>query len=549
MQLKWWQTSVVYQIYPRSFMDSNGDGVGDLRGIIQKLDYLADLGIGAVWISPIFKSPMADFGYDVADYTDIDPLFGDLATFDELVAEAHERNIRVILDYVPNHSSDEHPWFVESRSSRDNPKRDWYIWRDPKPDGSPPNNWDAFFGGKAWEWDANTEQYYLHLFHKKQPDLNWLNPDVVEAMHNVLRFWMERGVDGFRMDVVTFLIKHPDMPDNPPIKGINMFGQDAGDREILDHVYDINQPEVHDYIRALRQVVDEYEDRVSIGETWFLDPKELVTYYGSNLEELHLPFNFILQKVDWNAVTIREKVQAYYDAMPEGAWPNFVLGSHDVQRFGTRFGKQNMRVAATLLLTLWGTPTWYYGDEIGMVNIEIPEEMQKDPQRLMTEVFGADASRDPERTPMQWDSSANAGFAPEGVQPWLPVAPDYPSENVETQRSNPSSMLNYVRDLMHLRKEIPALNSGVFRFVDLLPTDILGYMRSDAREQYLILLNFGGETHELNLDHLAPNGTRLGEHMVERLVSSRKGFEIFPYSMVDLREVEIAPREALIFKL
>ncbi len=494
-QMKWWQTGVVYQIYPRSFMDANGDGVGDLQGIIDRLDYVADLGVDAVWISPIYPSPMADFGYDVADYRDVHPLFGDMATFDRLLEAIHARGLRLILDYVPNHSSNQHPWFIESRASRQNPRRDWYIWRDAKPDGSPPNNWEAWFGGSAWEWDEVTGQYYLHLFLKEQPDLNWRNPEVRAEMHDVLRFWLDKGVDGFRMDVVPFLMKHPDMPDNPVLQKT---GYDWETENKLEHKYDINQPEIHERFREFNVLFSEYPgDRVIIGETPTMDCELLASFYGENLDELHMPFNFTLQHRPWDAGLMREAIAAYYAALPEGATPNFVLSSHDVHRLASKLGYENHRSAAMMLLTLRGVPTLYYGDEIGMQDVEIPRELWQDPWAIG--MPSVNAGRDPERTPMQWDDSPNAGFSPAGVETWLPVSDDYPTINAATQRADPQSTLAFYKQLIALRKLMPALHQGSFAFVEGTPADVMAYTRQAGSQRVLVAINFGSNPYTLDL--------------------------------------------------
>ncbi|HLA45316.1 MAG TPA: alpha-amylase family glycosyl hydrolase, partial [Aggregatilineales bacterium] len=451
---KWWQTAVVYQIYPRSFKDSSGDGIGDLQGIIDKLDYLNDgtpdsTGIDAIWISPIYPSPMADFGYDVSDYKNIHPMFGDLETFDRLIAEAHQRGIRIILDYVPNHTSDEHPWFIESRSSRDNAKSDWYIWRDAKPDGSPPNNWTSMFGGRGWTWDENRKQYYLHLFLDKQPDLNWRNPDVQEAMLEVLRFWLDRGVDGFRMDVISYLMKNPDLPDNPLLPEIDTRHLPANDLWYRQkHEHDIDQPEIHDILRRIRHLFDEYEDRVTIGEVIGTDSRERwAKYYGQNLDELHLPFNFDLMHKPWNAAVMRASVEKLESVLPPGATPNYVLGNHDVSRFASRFGEQAVRTAGMLLLTLRGVPTIYMGEELGMVDGKILPEQMQDPQGFN---LGVEKTRDVCRTPFQWSDAPFAGFSE--VEPWLPIAEGYQTCNVEHQRHDPRSVFSLYRKFIHLRK-------------------------------------------------------------------------------------------------
>ena len=358
----WWKHGVVYQIYPRSFQDTNGDGVGDLKGIIERLDYLAWLGVDAIWISPIYPSPMADFGYDVSDYCNIDPLFGSLEDFDRLVAAAHARKIKVILDFVPNHTSERHPWFLESRASRVNPKRDWYIWRDGKPDGSPPNNWLSQFGGPAWAREARTGQYYLHSFLPEQPDLNWRNPEVRTAMYDVLRFWLDRGVDGFRVDVIWLLIKDAALRDNPP--NPNYRPTEAGIHRFLQ-VYSADQPETHEVIAEMRSVLDRYDERVLIGEI-YLPIERLVTYYGQDLRGAQLPFNFQLLHTAWTAAAVGKLVTDYEVALPPGGWPNWVLGNHDQPRIAARVGEAQARIAAMLLLTLRGTPTMYYGDELGI---------------------------------------------------------------------------------------------------------------------------------------------------------------------------------------
>ena len=373
--LKWWQRGVIYQVYPRSFQDNNGDGIGDLRGIIQRLDYVSSLGIDAIWISPIYPSPMADFGYDVSDYCAIDPIFGDLWDFDRLVASAHDRGLRVILDFVPNHTSSEHPWFRESRGSRDNPKRDWYIWRDGQTGEAPPNNWLSRFGGSAWEWDDATKQYYYHSFLKEQPDLNWRNPQVPQAMFNVPRFWLDRGVDGFRVDVLWLLIKDDQFRDNPVNPG---FVPGESSHQRLLPLYTANRPEVHALVAQMRSVVDAYPDRVLIGEI-YLPIEQLVAYYGHNLRGANLPFNFQLLQTAWNAESIARLIDAYEAALPPGAWPNWVLGNHDTRRLASRIGEAQARVAAMLLLTLRGTPTIYYGEEIGLKDVEISPDQVQDP--------------------------------------------------------------------------------------------------------------------------------------------------------------------------
>jgi alpha-glucosidase len=491
--LLWWQRGIIYQIYPRSFMDSNGDGVGDLPGIVGKLDYLTSLGVDAIWLSPIYPSPMADFGYDVADYIGIHPLFGTLADFEILVAESHARGLKVMLDFVPNHSSDEHPWFIESRSSRDNPKRDWYIWRDPAPDGGPPNNWLSFFGGGAWEWDAATSQYYLHLFHTKQPDLNWRNPAVQSAMLDALRFWLDRGVDGFRVDVIWLMIKDDQFRDNPPNPEY-LAGQPPRAAQLP--VYNADRPEVHDIIAMMRQLLDQYDERMMVGEI-YLPIERLMTYYGVAGSGTHLPFNFQLILLPWNARVIDAAIAAYEAALPADGWPNWVLGNHDQHRIASRVGAAQARVAAMLLLTLRGTPTIYNGDEIGMHDVDIPPELVQDPQELG--VPGIGLGRDPERTPMQWDASPNAGFT--SGTPWLPLADDYQRFNVAAERDDTRSMLALYQRLIALRRNTPALEIGSYA---PLPADgdLLAYIRAAGRKRLLIALNLGPQEQTLDLSAL-----------------------------------------------
>jgi alpha-glucosidase len=524
----WWQSAVIYQIYPRSFQDSNNDGVGDLPGITARLDYLQRLGIDAIWISPIYPSPMADFGYDISNYVDIDPLFGTLADFDALIAAAHARNLRVILDLVPNHTSDEHPWFVQSRSSRDNPYRDWYIWRDPAPNGGPPNNWQSHFGGPAWTFDERTGQYYLNLFDPKQADLNWRNPAVVAAMHAVMRFWFARGIDGFRIDVIWMLIKHPDLPDNPP----NPAWQ-PGDPSQWQHIrtYDQHQPEVHAAIRALRAVADEFGDTVLIGEI-YMPPEELVHYYGANGDGVHLPYNFNLVTLPtWDAPGVRAMVERYEAALPTGAWPNYVLGNHDQARTASRVGAERARTAQMLLLTLRGTPTIYYGEELGMESVPIPPALIVDPQGIRTPSL----TRDVARTPMQWDPSPGAGFS--NARPWLPLAADAAVCNVAVQEAHPESMLYLTRRLLELRRNVPALTQGAYATVHTAADDqVYAYVRGGAGG-CLIVLNFTAKPQQLDLSQIAATATSICSTALDRTET------------IDLTNLELRPYEGLLLQL
>lgn len=509
--MHWWQTGIIYQIYPRSFQDSTGDGIGDLNGITQRLDYLQSLNIGAIWISPIYPSPMHDFGYDVADYCDINPLFGTLADFDRLLTGAHARGLKVILDLVPNHTSDEHLWFQESRSSRDNPRRDWYIWRDPAPDGGPPNNWASFFGGPAWTFDPTTGQYYLHQFVTQQPELNYRHPDVLPTMLDNMRFWLDRGVDGFRVDVTWLMLKDEQLRDEPPNPNA---GPNATDHERLLHIYTADVSGIHDIVRAMRAVLDEYDERMMVGEI-YLPVGKLMTYYGDN-DECHMPFNFQLISMPWDAQAIGRWVDEYEAALPADGWPNWVLGNHDQHRIATRVGTAQARVAQMLLLTLRGTPTSYYGDEIGMEDVFIPLEQCQDPAAVNQPEHFEQTGRDPERTPMQWDSSPNAGFAPASATTWLPVAENYKTRNVAAQSADPVSMLSFYRALAGLRSIEPALNAGAYERVMLGDhKDVLAYRRTLPGERgFLVLLNLAATAAELDL------ATAVGSETAELVLST-----------------------------
>lgn len=497
-ELKWWQSGIIYQIYPRSFQDTNGDGIGDLPGITWRLPYVASLGVQAVWLSPIFKSPMRDFGYDISDYCDIDPLFGSLADFDALVAEAHRLGLKVVLDYVPNHTSSDHAWFQEALKGKDNPKRDWYVWRDPAPGGGLPNNWKSFFGGPAWTLDEHSGQYYLHQFLPSQPDLNWRNPQVRAAMFEVLRFWMRRGVDGFRVDVIWLLAedeRYLDEPENPDANREIIGGQ--VEHSSLIHIYTQDQPETHEYIREMRQVIDEFPDRMMVGEI-YLPLERLLPYAGTpDAPMVHLPFNFHLILLPWNAGQVRAFADEYEAASTKaGTWPNWVLGNHDQHRFKSRLGAAQYRAAQTLLLTLRGTPTVYYGDEIGMQDVFIPYERMVDPSGLQQPDSPA-AGRDPERTPMQWDASPNAGFTTPQALPWLPIADDYVQVNVQAEEHDPASDLNYFRALTRLRQEHPALIGGAYRSLETGVAEVFAFERVLDGNTLRVLLNFGAETHDL----------------------------------------------------
>jgi glycosidase len=513
----WWQTGVIYQVYPRSFQDTNGDGIGDLPGITARLDHLVALGVDALWLSPFYPSPMKDFGYDVSDYTGVDPIFGTLEDFDRLLAAAHARGLAVIVDWVPNHSSDQHPWFKASRSRRDDPKRDWYFWRDARPDGSRPNNWLSSFGGPAWTWDAATGQYYLHSFLAEQPDLNWRNPAVRQAMLDTLRFWLARGVDGFRIDVAHAVMKDPALRDNPPSGASERpFHKSFGDYDSQLHVHDRGHPDAHELYREIRRLIDSYgreRPRMSIGEIHLYDLDQLITWYGTELDELHMPFNFTLLGVSWTADAVRRTVDAMEAALPAGAWPNWVLGNHDEGRIASRIGEPAARAAMTLLLTLRGTPTLYQGDELGMPDVPIPPELIQDP--LEKNVPGLGLGRDPARTPMPWDGGPNAGFTAPGVRPWLPLGPDAATRNVRAQDGLSGSMLSLTRSLLATRRAHPALRLGTYRSV-LAPPGVFAYERAHDDDRVLVLLSFEAKPVRVPL-HDPAAGVLVSTHAVAPL--------------------------------
>jgi len=502
----WWKQAVFYEIYVRSFHDASGDGIGDLGGIIERLDYLNDgtprsLGVDALWLTPINPSPMFDFGYDVSDYTAVDPLFGSLGDLDRLLAEAHRRGMRVILDLVPNHTSHLHAWFVESRAARTAAKRDWYVWRDPAADGGPPNNWVSSFGGPAWTFDAATGQYYLHSFLAEQPDLNWRNPAVVAAMEEALCFWLARGVDGFRVDVIHKLIKDAALRDNPPPdeRDPHPLRDYFGQRHVFDH----DQPEVHDIIRAWRRLLDRHGDRMMVGEVYLLDPARVAAYHGVADDELPLAFNFSFQWTPWDAAQFRQRVQEVERLWPAGAQPTYVLSSHDAPRHATRFddpvhGDARARVAALMLLTLRGTPFLYYGEELGLRDGEIPPARICDPVGKRFPALG----RDPARTPMPWDASPQAGFS--SGEPWLPLAADWRTVNVAAQRDDPTSLLSFYRRLLWWRKTAPAVLYGSLRVLDA-PQGTFVYAREGGGQQLVVALNFTAEPRALQL----PGGGRV----------------------------------------
>jgi alpha-glucosidase len=490
---------VLYENHLPSMRDGNGDGIGDLQGLIDSLDYLADtLGVKGIWTGPFFRSPLLDQGFDITDYTDVEPVFGDLETFDRLIAEAHARDLKIIVDYVPNHTSDQHPWFVESRSSRDNPKRDWYTWRDPAPDGMPPNNWTSEAGGPSWTYDEQSGQYYLHSHLPEQPDLNWRNPEVREAMLDVLRFWMERGADGIRIDVAHMLMKDPELRDNPaaPEGHTNPYDIQSPDFHSQLHVNDRRHPDTHVVLAEIRSVLDEYGGRLAIGEIEAMGWDAWAEYFGAELNSLHLPFAFKLIETPWNAADLVETISGLEASLPEGAWPILALGNHDRPRLATRLGRPQARVASVLLLTMRGTPMFLYGDELGMVDQPVPRERQRDYFGLS----GRGVTRDPTRTPMPWSSGPNAGFSPASPDDlWLPISAEHETINIEAQLADPDSSLNLFRRLIALRKESPALREGRYELVEQEAGDCLVYTRAADGDMKLIALNLTGAAHQVDL--------------------------------------------------
>ena len=505
---QWYKEAVIYQIYPRSFKDSNGDGIGDLAGIREKIPYLKELGIDTVWLSPINTSPMRDFGYDISDYRGIDPIFGTMADFDALLADLHKNKIRLMLDLVVNHSSDQHPWFIESRSSRDNPKRDWYIWHDGK-NGSPPhaakdglfasgkvrglvppNNWQSVFGGSAWQWDEITQSYYLHSFLKEQPDLNWRNPEVKAAVFSEIEFWLKKGIDGFRLDVVNLYFKDALFRDNP----LRLWGwRYPRPYEFQTHLYDMSQPEMHPLLKDLRLLLDKY-NAASVGEVlvdFSGDPELAASYLGDN-DELHLTFDFTLLYQKWDASAMAATLRRWFRACGDN-WPTLVFNNHDQNRSYTRYAKNResdarAKVIAALLLTAKGTPFLYYGEEIGMTNGRIARTELRDPVGIRYWPFAQ--GRDPARTPMLWNGEQNAGFST--GKPWLPINKDFPQRNVAVQSNDPNSILNWYKALLHLRRNHIELRLGDWSEITLGDT-ILAYRRNYKKRHCEVYLNFSAE--------------------------------------------------------
>jgi len=490
----WWKHGVIYHIYPLSFYDSNDDGKGDIPGIIEKLDYLSELGIDAIWLSPVYTSPMVDFGYDVSNYREIDPVFGTINDFQKLLCEAHSRNIRVIMDMIMNHTSHLHPWFLESKSSKYyNPKRNWYIWQSPKK-GRKPNRWKSAFGGSAWEYDKSTKQYYLHTFLKEQPDLNWWNTSMRKAFFDDIEFWLKLGVDGFRFDAINMIVKDKKLRNNPLFFDYFNYKKKLATR---------NQPGSYSIIKLLRKLLDKYENKVGVGEIYSLPPgnsKASASYLGNGNDSLHLTFDFSLIFRWWNARSYYKCIQNWYDHIPDKGWPSIVLSNHDLYRSINRFGiglhkKEKAKVAAVLLFTLRGTPFIYYGEELGMKNTKIAKSSIKDPVGKRYWPFYS--GRDKARTPMQWNDQQNAGFTND--KPWLPINKDFIENNIEKQKDNKDSLFNIYKALIYLRKIHKPLNAGDWKPLIYGSKGVLAYSREFENETIIVVLNFTSARKKINL--------------------------------------------------
>jgi alpha-glucosidase len=566
-QLKWWQTAVFYQIYPRSFADGDGDGIGDFQGIIDKLDYLQQLGIDAIWLSPHYPSPQFDVGYDIADYTGVEPAYGTLDDFKRFLEEAHRRGLRVILDLVLNHTSDRHPWFIESCSGRDNPKSEWYVWADGR-SGGPPNNWYSTFGGSAWTYEAARDQYYYHFFFKEQPDLNWRNSEVKQALFEAIRFWLDLGVDGYRLDAIDTIFEHPDLPDHEsPYTQVELYSayqsaQTEKDRQSLGEgwekmmAYQVRQPGIHELFQEIRLIIDEYEDRLLVGET------DDVSYYGDGSNELHMTFNFpLINAPILTPPWIRQNQAERLEAIPKDAWPCNTTGNHDRPRVYDEFGDGEnnealARLNLALMLTLRGTPFLYYGEEIGMTNLmltnlaQFRDNVSLNTYMMMVEIGGfpseqallqaAKFGRDQARTPMQWANAPNGGFSPQGIETWLPANPNYvKGVNVADQENDPDSLLNFYRRMLHMRRQTPALIAGDYQPLHEDMEDYLAFLRSTGQQSCLVVLNYSNKSHTLVFDvgsartrvvfSSEPRGETAGQSVAERHLHNLvlAPFEIF----------------------
>ncbi|MBM7662716.1 oligo-1,6-glucosidase [Bacillus mesophilus] len=560
MNKVWWKEAVAYQIYPRSFMDSNGDGIGDLPGILSKLDYLKDLGIDVIWLSPIYESPNDDNGYDISDYFDIMSEFGTMEDFDLLLKEVHARGMKLIMDLVVNHTSDEHPWFIESRSSKDNPKRDYYIWKPANEDGGPPNNWESFFSGSTWEYDEETGEYYLHLFTKKQPDLNWNNPDVVKDIYEMITWWLDKGIDGFRVDAINHMGKAEGFPDDPHPEdqryntGYKMFS---------------NLPQVHEQLQKLnREVLSKY-DIMTVGETSGVGPKEALLYVGEDRNEFNMVFQFEHMGIDcgtqgkwgvepWSLLELKSLMSKWQTELYEKGWNALFFNNHDQPRAVSRFGddgkywSESAKLLATYIHTLSGTPFVYQGEEIGMTNVAFDSidsyrdveilnyykekvvEQGQDHDEIMKRIHHK--GRDNSRTPMQWSTNDQAGFT--AGTPWIEVNPNYSSINVEKQVQDPDSVLNYYKQLIQLRKKHEVLVYGDYELILENDTEIYAYTRTLGQEKLLVVLNFFGGTPTFRL----PSSLHVESH---ELLISNYGVE----EDVNIQEFQLQPYEARVYRI
>jgi alpha-glucosidase len=500
----WWKHAVFQEIYPRSYMDSNNDGIGDLNGIASKMEYLKWLGVDAIWIAPCFPSPQVDFGYDVSDYENIDPMYGTLADFDKMEKIGKQDNIGIVFDFVVNHTSDKHKWFIDSSSSKTNPYHDWYIWKNPKGKDQPPNNWTSTFGGSAWQWSPKLNQFYYHFFYPQQPDLNWRNPKVANAMYDSTRFWYKRGVVGFRLDAVDTLFEDPNLTDNPTTPGKNEFGDQNQERKYNDKL-----PEVHDVMKGLRKTADQY-NAVLIGETWTSDVSELKDYYGTKHDELQMPMDLMFTGLKPLSADVFRKHVGAVDA--SGEWPVWVMSNHDIKRAYSRFadGKHDddiAKVMAGMYLTLRGSAIMYYGEEIGMANNDpTRKEDVKDPIGQLG--WPEQKGRDGERTPMQWNATPNAGFTT-GI-PWLPVPVTYQTHNVDAEKKDPNSILNFYKNLLALRHTNPALLDGDYVAVNQDDSNVYSYLRRYKGKAVLVVLNLSVNPQKVSFD-LSKQGFKTGE--------------------------------------
>ncbi|MFY0650842.1 MAG: alpha-glucosidase [Cyclobacteriaceae bacterium] len=526
----WWKHGVIYHVYTKSFYDSNGDGIGDLQGIIQKLDYIASLGVDAIWLSPIYESPMQDSGYDVSDYKSINSVFGTISDFKELLFECHARDIRVIMDMIMNHTSIEHPWFKKSRSSKHHPKRNWYIWKEGK-NGGPPNNWKSVFGGSSWQYDETTGQYYLHSFLKEQPDLNWRNKQLRNAFFKEIKYWLDLGVDGFRLDAINMIGKDKRFRNNPGILGLLNLGNKLLNR---------NAPRSHKIVRKLRELIDSYDDKMIVGEIFAPPPGNATvaaSYLGDGKNQLHMAFDFTLIFKRWSASHYYSAIENWYKQIPKKGWPSFVFSNHDLFRSKNRLGvgkdkEEKTKIMAVLLLTLRGTPFLYYGEELGMENIKLSKKHIVDP--LGKKYWPLFAGRDIARSPMQWTDERYAGFSTS--EPWLPVHKNFEDINLKTLEADQDSILNLYKKLIALRKEYPSLSMGDWKPIIKGENGLISYYRIYQNRKIQIILNFTSQKKKYQ------NGK---EVFWKILLSSKRS----TYEEVDSKNFEILPYEGVILKL